>query len=55
MTVVDTPGFNEDLEAEEETIDQIVNFLRNDLQYVHAFILTFKVLETGYYVPFKVV
>jgi hypothetical protein len=43
VTVVDTPGFNEDLEAEEETIDQIVNFLRNDLQYVHAFILTFKV------------
>ncbi|XP_023334658.1 uncharacterized protein LOC111706115 [Eurytemora carolleeae] len=42
VTVVDTPGFGEELEKEEETVDLIVNFLRNDMQFVNTFILAFK-------------
>jgi len=42
VTVVDTPGFGVELEEEEETISGLVNFLRNDLKFVHAFVLTFK-------------
>ena len=41
--MVDTPGFGEELEKEEETVDLIVNFLRNDMQFVNTFILAFKV------------
>ena len=42
MTVVDTPGFGVELEEEEETISGLVNFLKNELKFVHAFVLTFK-------------
>jgi len=42
VTVVDTPGFGVELEEEEDTISGLVNFLRNDLKFVHAFVLTFK-------------
>ena len=42
MTVVDTPGFGVELEEEEETISGLVNFLKNELKFVHAFVLSFK-------------
>ena len=42
ITVVDTPGFGNSLEEEEENIEKLVDFLKDDLQYVNVFILTFK-------------
>lgn len=39
--MVDTPGFGEELSTEEKTIDGLVRFLRDDLQFVHAFVLAF--------------
>ena len=42
ITVVDTPGFGGDMEEEEDTIDGLVNFLREDLMYVDAFVIAFK-------------
>jgi len=42
ITVVDTPGFGNSLDEEEESIERLVNFLKDDLQYVNVFILTFK-------------
>eukprot|EP00092_Neocalanus_flemingeri_P009883 GFUD01010652.1.p1 GENE.GFUD01010652.1~~GFUD01010652.1.p1 ORF type:complete len:363 (+),score=84.37 GFUD01010652.1:106-1194(+) len=42
VTVVDTPGFGVELEEEEETIAGLVNFLKNELKFVHAFVLSFK-------------
>ena len=40
--MVDTPGFGGDMEEEEDTIDGLVNFLREDLMYVDAFVIAFK-------------
>jgi hypothetical protein len=40
--VVDTPGFGNSLEEEEASIEQLVDFLKDDLQYVNVFVLTFK-------------
>jgi len=40
--VVDTPGFGNTLQEEEANIDQLVDFLKDDLRYVNTFILTFK-------------
>jgi len=42
VTVVDTPGFGVELEEEEETISGLVDFLKNELKFVHAFVLSFK-------------
>eukprot|EP00092_Neocalanus_flemingeri_P001711 GFUD01001826.1.p1 GENE.GFUD01001826.1~~GFUD01001826.1.p1 ORF type:complete len:413 (-),score=166.86 GFUD01001826.1:124-1362(-) len=42
VTVVDTPGFGNSLEEEEAGIEQLVDFLKDDLQFVNVFILTFK-------------
>ena len=42
FTVVDTPGFGNSLEEEESSIEQLVDFLKDDLQYVNVFVLTFK-------------
>ena len=42
VTVVDTPGFGNSLEEEEESIEQLVDFLKDDLRYVNVFVLTFK-------------
>lgn len=42
VTVVDTPGFGNTLQEEEANIDQLVDFLKDDLRYVNTFILTFK-------------
>ena len=42
FTVVDTPGFGNDLVEEEATIDSLVNVLKDEIKYVHAFIICFK-------------
>ena len=42
VTVVDTPGFGNSLEEEEASIEQLVDFLKDDLEYVNVFVLTMK-------------
>ena len=42
VTVVDTPGFGSDLIQEQQTIENLVETLKNDIQYVHAFVIAFK-------------
>ena len=39
---MDTPGFGVELEEEEDTISGLVDFLKNELKFVHAFVLSFK-------------
>ena len=40
--MVDTPGFGVELDEEEEIISGLVDFLKDELKFVHAFVLTFK-------------
>lgn len=42
FTVIDTPGFGDDLIKEEKTIEGLVNVLKNDIKHVHVFILAFQ-------------
>ena len=42
VTVVDTPGFGNEIEEEEDTIEKLVTFLREDIKFVNLFVLTFK-------------
>ena len=42
VTIIDTPGFGEKMENEQQTIDTLVNVLKNEIKYIHAFVLTFK-------------
>ena len=42
VTVVDTPGFGSDLIQEQQTIENLVETLKNDIKYVHAFVIAFK-------------
>ena len=42
VTVIDTPGFGDVIEQEEATINGLVDFLRDEIKYVHAFIIAFK-------------
>jgi len=42
FTIIDTPGFGNDLEEEEETIDNLVNTLKDKIKFVHAFVIAFK-------------
>ncbi len=39
--MIDTPGFGDDLENEERTIDELVNVLKNEVKFVHVFIIAF--------------
>ena len=41
FTVVDTPGFGDDLGREETTIDELVDVLKNKVKYVHTFVIAF--------------
>ena len=41
VTVIDTPGFGDSFEKEEKTIDNLVDVLKDDVQYIHAFVLAF--------------
>jgi septin family protein len=42
FTVIDTPGFGNNLIEEERTIESLVNVLRDEIKFVHAFIIAFK-------------
>lgn len=42
FTVIDTPGFGEKLLEEQNTIENLVTTLRDEIKYVHVFILAFK-------------
>ena len=45
ITVVDTPGFGNTLEEEEESIEELVDFLKDDLSFVNVFVITLKETE----------
>jgi len=42
FTVIDTPGFGDDLIKEEKTIEGLVNVLKNEIKYIHLFVIAFK-------------
>ena len=42
FTVIDTPGFGDQLVEEEKTIENLVTTLRDQVKYVHVFIIAFK-------------
>ena len=42
FTMIDTPGFGNDLEEEEKTIESLVNVLKDEIRFIHAFIISFK-------------
>lgn len=42
ITVVDTPGFGNNLVEEEKTIESLVNVLKDEIKFVHAFVICFK-------------
>ncbi|XP_023325475.1 translocase of chloroplast 90, chloroplastic [Eurytemora carolleeae] len=42
FTIIDTPGFGDDLVKEEKTIENLVSVLKNDIKYVHLFVIAFK-------------
>eukprot|EP00092_Neocalanus_flemingeri_P001717 GFUD01001832.1.p1 GENE.GFUD01001832.1~~GFUD01001832.1.p1 ORF type:complete len:394 (-),score=122.08 GFUD01001832.1:250-1431(-) len=42
FTVIDTPGFGDRLVEEEKTIENMVTTLRDEIKYVHVFIIAFK-------------
>ena len=41
VTVIDTPGFGDTLERDEENVEELVKILKEDLQYIHAFVIVF--------------
>jgi len=42
FTVIDTPGFGDKLVEEEKTIENLVTTLRDEIKYVHVFVIAFK-------------
>jgi len=42
FTIIDTPGFGDQLLEEEKTIENLVTTLRDEIKYVHVFIIAFK-------------
>jgi hypothetical protein len=42
FTVIDTPGFGNNLVEEEKTIEGLVNVLKDEIKYIHAFVIAFK-------------
>ena len=43
VTIIDTPGFGDNIQPDEEEsrIEELVDVLKNDVQWVHVFVLTF--------------
>lgn len=41
VTIIDTPGFGDDLVNEEKTIDELVDVLKNQVKFVHVFVIAF--------------
>eukprot|EP00095_Tigriopus_kingsejongensis_P005722 maker-scaffold616_size123561-snap-gene-0.19 protein:Tk05722 transcript:maker-scaffold616_size123561-snap-gene-0.19-mRNA-1 annotation:"aig1 family" len=42
FTVIDTPGFGNNLVEEEKTIEGLVNVLKDEIKFIHAFVIAFK-------------
>ena len=42
FTVVDTPGFGDELAKEEKTIDDLIDSLKDRVKFVHAFVIAFR-------------
>ena len=42
VTIIDTPGLGETMENDQENIDTLVNLLKNEIKYIHAFVITLK-------------
>merc|ERR1719474_1147113 len=42
FTIIDTPGFGDKLLEEEKTIENLVTTLRDQIKYVHVFVIAFK-------------
>ena len=43
FTVIDTPGFGNDIDKEEEAaIDGLIDVLKDEIKFVHAFVIAFK-------------
>ena len=41
VTIIDTPGFGDDIENEQNTIEELVDVLKNKVKFVHVFVLAF--------------
>jgi len=46
FTVIDTPGFGDQLVEEEKTIDSLVRTLRDEIRYINVFVIAFKQTDT---------
>jgi len=53
ITVVDTPGFGVNVEEEENTVEDLVKVLRDNLKFVDVFILAFKQSDNRNLVGFR--
>jgi hypothetical protein len=42
VTIIDTPGFGSVVADDQETTDNLINTLKDDIKYVHAFVDAFK-------------
>ena len=42
VTVIDTPGVGDEMEAEQRTVNRLVDILKNQIKYVHVFVIAFK-------------
>jgi len=42
FTVIDTPGFGDKLIEEQKTIESLVSTLRDEIKYIHVFVIAFK-------------
>ena len=41
VTVIDTPGFGNDIVEEEQTIKNLVDTLKDEIKWIHAFVICF--------------
>jgi len=41
VTIIDTPGFGDDIENEQITIDELIDVLKDEVKYVHVFVIAF--------------
>ena len=41
FTMIDTPGLGSEASEDQQTINDLANFLREDIKFIHVFVLTF--------------